>query len=136
MKSFCPLLLGVAAIATSATSCGAQERAVTAPHPPIPIKFNLKEAGFVTLVIEDAGGKRVRNLVSETPFPAGENTAWWDGLDDVGRDPEAASHAVYHIPGKLVGAGTDSVRGLFRKQKAGRERFLPTMFEKTAKWVY
>ena len=78
----------------------------------------------------------MRNLVSETPFPAGENTAWWDGLDDVGRDPEAASHAVYHIPGKLVGAGTDSVRGLFRKQKAGRERFLPTMFEKTAKWVY
>src|SRR4051812_40243592 len=71
-------------------------------HPPIPIRFTLAEQGFVTLVIEDAGGVRVRNLVSETPFPRGENTAWWDGLDDLGRDTDAAKHAVYHIPGKLV----------------------------------
>ena len=99
-----------------ATSACAQERAANVPHPPIPIKFNLKEAGFVTLVIEDARGQRVRNLISETPFPAGENTTWWDGLDDVGRDPEAASHAVYHVPGQMVAAGDYVVRGLFRKQ--------------------
>lgn len=83
-------------------------------HPPIPIHFTLREPGFVTLVIEDASGKRVRNLVSETPFPAGENTAWWDGLDDLGRDPEAAKHAVYHIPGKLIAPGSYRVRGLVR----------------------
>ena len=28
------------------------------------------------LVIEDVQNRRVRNLVSETPFPAGENTAF------------------------------------------------------------
>jgi len=112
-------LLGASSIACVQAQGTQVQPASTAPHPPIPIKFSLKEAGFVTLVIEDADGKRVRNLVSETPFPSGDNTAWWDGLDDVGRDPEAASHAVYHIPGKLVRAGTYSVRGLFRnKQKA------------------
>jgi hypothetical protein len=83
-------------------------------HPPIPVRFALAEPGFVTLVVEDAAGMRVRNLVSETPFPKGENVAWWDGLDDLGRDTDAARHAVYHVPGKLVAAGTYRVRGLVR----------------------
>ena len=74
-------------------------------HPPIPVRFTLPEAGLVTLVIEDATGKRVRNLVGETPFPAGDNVAWWDGMDDLGRDAEAARHGVYHIPAQLVRAG-------------------------------
>lgn len=85
-------------------------------HPPIPITFTLKEPGVVTLVIDDADGKRVRNLVSETPFPAGENTAWWDGLDDLGRDRDAAAHAIYHIPGQFVKPGSYKVHGLTRKE--------------------
>jgi hypothetical protein len=85
-------------------------------HPPIPIRFTLAEPGFVTLVIEDAAGNRVRNLVSETEFSRGENTVWWDALDDLGRDTDAAKHAVYHIPGKLVLAGNYRVRGLVRPQ--------------------
>ncbi len=84
----------------------------TEAKPPIPIVFSLKEPGFVTLVIEGADGKRVRNLVSETAFPAGVNTIGWDGLDDLGRDPDAASHALFHIPGKPVMPGTYTVRGL------------------------
>jgi hypothetical protein len=83
--------------------------------PPIPITFTLPEAGLVTLVIEDTKSKRVRNLVSETPFPAGENTAWWDGSDDLLRDPQAARHGVYHIPTRFVEPGTYTVRGLWRK---------------------
>ncbi len=70
---------------------------------------------MVTLVIEDMENKRVRNLVSETPFPAGENTAWWDGSDDLLRDPEAARHGLYHIPTRLVEPGTYKVRGLWHK---------------------
>ena len=84
-------------------------------HPPIPIKFTLKEPGYVTLVLDDPSGKRVRNLVSETPFPAGENTAWWDGMDDLLRDKEAAAHGIYHIPSQFVQPGTYKVRGLTRK---------------------
>lgn len=90
-------------------------RATTeAPHPPIPVRFSLREAGTVTLVIEDAHGQRVRNLVSETPFPAGDNVVWWDGLDDLGRDSEAAGHGLYHVPGSVVAPGTYTVRGLVR----------------------
>lgn len=86
--------------------------ALTATQPAIPITFELKEPGHVTLVIEGADGKRVRNLISETSFPAGKHTVAWDGLDDLGRDPEAAKHSVFHIPGKLVAPGDYTVRGL------------------------
>jgi hypothetical protein len=89
--------------------------AVDDSHPPIAIKFTLKEPGFVTLVLDDENGKRVRNLISETPFPAGENTAWWDGTDDLLRDPEAARHGIYHIPSQFVQPGAYRVRGLYRK---------------------
>lgn len=108
-------LLALAPLGADAIDKLALKGAETA-HPPIPVKFTLKEPGLVTLVIEDADGKRVRNLVSETPFPAGENTAWWDGTDDVGRDREAAKYAIYHIPGQFVKPGTYGVRGLVRKE--------------------
>jgi hypothetical protein len=84
--------------------------------PPIPVKFSLPAPGLVTLVIEDANGQRVRNLVSEMPFRAGENTAWWDGSDDLLRDPQAAGHGVYHIPTRPVGPGTYKVRGLWHQR--------------------
>jgi hypothetical protein len=84
-------------------------------HPPIAIHFTLPEPGLVTLVIDDEQGQRVRNLISETPFPGGENVAWWDGLDDRQRDPEAARHGVYHIPERFVEPGRYRVRGLWRK---------------------
>lgn len=83
-------------------------------HPPIPIRFHLDQPGLVTLVIEDAAGNRIRNLCSETRFPAGEQTAWWDGLDDHDRDYEAAEHHIYRIPGTLVAPAAYHVRGLVR----------------------
>ncbi len=91
--------------------------------PPIPVKFTLPEAGLVTLVIEDMTNHRVRNLVSETPFPAGENTAWWDGSDDLLRDAEAARHGVYHIPARPVAPGTYQVRGLWHQPLKLRYEF-------------
>lgn len=92
-------------------------------HPPIPVTFKLKEPGFVTLVIDDESGKRVRNLVSDTPFPAGKNIAWWDGMDDLGRDPEAARHGVYHVPGQSVKPGKYTIRGLFHGDISLRYEF-------------
>ncbi len=84
-------------------------------HPPIPVRFKLPEEGFVTLVIEGTDGKRIRNLIAETKFPAGENTVWWDGTDDLLRDVEAARHGLYHIPEQFVAPGGYRVRGLWRK---------------------
>lgn len=78
----------------------------------IDINFTLKEAGYVTMVVENTKGVRVRNLISETWFPAGKNTVNWDGMDDLGRDVDAAKHGEYHVPGKLVEAGQYRVRGL------------------------
>lgn len=91
--------------------------------PPIAVKFTLPEAGLVTLVVEDMQNQRVRNLVSETPFPAGANVAWWDGSDDLLRDPEAAKHGLYHIPTRLVAPGQFQVRGLWRKPVELRYEF-------------
>jgi len=87
----------------------------TAARGPIPIRFTLPEDGEVTLVIEDAAGKRVRNLVSQTPFPKGDNVVWWDGTDDLARDHEAAEHGIYLIPPELVAPGTYTVRGLWHR---------------------
>lgn len=80
----------------------------------IPVQFTLKQPGYVTLVIENSDGTRVRNLISETYFPAGNNTVQWDGLDDLGRDADGAKHGVYNVPGKMVSPGQYKVRGLIR----------------------
>jgi len=88
----------------------------TFAHAPVPVRFHLPEDGFVTLVIEDETGRRVRNLVSETPFPAGDNVVWWDATDDLGRDVEAAKHGLYNIPAQLVSPGRYTARGLWRKE--------------------
>lgn len=80
----------------------------------IPVQFTLKQPGYVTLVVENSDGTRVRNLISETYFPAGSNTVQWDGLDDLGRDADGAKHGVYNVPGKIVAPGQYKVRGLVR----------------------
>jgi hypothetical protein len=82
----------------------------------IPVKFTIPEEGYVTLVIEDKNGKRVRNLVSEAHFQKGDNIAWWDGADDLGRDMQAANHGIYRIPAQFVEPGQYHVRGLWRKE--------------------
>jgi len=108
-------VMAVAPIAGDATLASLVLPKQRETPPPVPIRFTLPEAGVVTLVIEDAQHNRVRNLVSETPFPAGDNIAWWDGSDDLLRDPEAARHGVYQIPKRLVEPGTYTVRGLWHK---------------------
>ncbi len=97
--------------------------ASSAPTPPIAVKFNLKTPGYVTLVIEKPDGFRVRNLVSETLFPAGENTVWWDGTDDLGRDVDAVMHGVYKIPERFVEPGDYRVRGLVHDELKPRYEF-------------
>lgn len=117
-----------AAQAIDAASAASAEQIANAPlqgHPPIPIHFKLSQPGYVTLVIEKPDGTRVRNLVSETQFPAGENTAWWDGLDDLGRDADAATHGQYGVPGRLVAPGTYRVRGLVRPALRALYEFSP-----------
>ncbi len=80
--------------------------------PPIAIPFSLPAGGFVTLVIEDGAGRRVRNLISEVPFAAGAHTVYWDGADESGGFHEEAD-GVWRSQGALVDPGDYHVRGLF-----------------------
>ena len=111
-------LLGDEELASPGLARGDEEE-----HAPIAVRFHLEKAGFVTLVIEDEAGMRVRNLISETPYPAGDNVAWWDGTDDLGRDEDAARHGVYHIPARFVEPGKYRVRGLVRDEIVPRYEF-------------
>jgi len=80
---------------------------------PIPISFTLDKPGVVTLVIDDADGNRVRNLISETPFAAGQHVVEWDGRDD--HEPKQVSQQpVFTFQGNPIGPGRYTVRGIVR----------------------
>ena len=101
--------------ASASQVLGPLRAAPQAAQPPIPIRFSVPEDGLVTLVIEDAQGRRVRNLISETPFKKGARVVGWDGTDDTERDREAARHGVFHIPSRFVAPGQYTVRGLWHR---------------------
>jgi FlgD Ig-like domain len=48
-------------------------------------RYSLPSDGFVTLVIDDTHGRRIRNLVGAAPRKAGANVELWDGTDDQGQ---------------------------------------------------
>ena len=91
----------------------AGEEAPAGHLPTIPIKFTLDKPGVVTLVIDDAQGNRVRNLISETPFEAGEHVVQWDGCDDH-KPTQVSQQPVFRFEGEPVTPGTYTVRGIVR----------------------
>ncbi|MBN1510579.1 MAG: hypothetical protein JXB13_01060 [Phycisphaerae bacterium] len=74
----------------------------------MPIEYELPADGYATLVVEQADGTRVRNLISDYPRRQGKNTDYWDGADDEGR---------------LVSPGEYRVRGLFHGDLDVRYQF-------------
>jgi hypothetical protein len=118
MKSIiglCALLGGVLSTLPIAGCIAAPSTPAAETQPPISIQFTTPEAGYVTLVIEDAEGHRVRNLISETPFEAGAHTVYWDGQDEGARVAVPRTAGIYTVQRSLVKAGEYRVRGLFRK---------------------
>lgn len=74
----------------------------------IAISYPLPEAGAagreVTIAIDDAQGKRVRNLFGQYPRTGPQATDWWDGLDDAGKPVEPGRYTaivIDHAPIKL-----------------------------------
>lgn len=89
----------------------------------IPVTFSLERPGEVTLVVDDATGKRVRNLISSKWFEAGKHTVMWDGLDESIIEPVGVMirgkeikgfGGINNVKGKPVGPGVYQVRGLVR----------------------
>jgi len=83
---------------------GADNKPATAAGA-IPITFALEKPAYVTLVIEDGKGQRVRNLLAETFLPAGKNSVFWDGYDEGARDVKGGlerrrvTPGAYHLRG-------------------------------------
>jgi hypothetical protein len=98
--SFCLAVVGFLANARE------EQPESKAPSLGVPIHLRLEKPSRVTLVIDDERGNRVRNLVAETVFPAGDHTIYWDGYDDgeQGEKGELTRHR--------VAPGTYAVRGL------------------------
>jgi hypothetical protein len=65
----------------------------------VPIHFHAQKPGFVTLVLEDKDGNRVKNLVFDRPVQQGDNTIFWDGSTLTG----------------IASPGSYSVRGIFHE---------------------
>ena len=87
--------------------------ATEAARPAIPVRFTLDKPGVVTLVVDDAQGNRVRNLIAETPFAAGEHVVEWDGLDD--HVPvQVDAQPVFRFEGEPAVPGRYVIRGLVR----------------------
>lgn len=66
---------------------------------PIPVNYDLPADARVTLAIDDASGKRVRNLIASSPRLKGAVSEKWDGLDDNGKPVppgEYTFNALYH----------------------------------------
>ncbi|MEI6786939.1 MAG: hypothetical protein WCL49_00515 [bacterium] len=58
---------------------------VVRPPSGIAIPYELKEAGEVTMVITDAGGRPIRNLMARRQRDAGANREFWDLKDTGGK---------------------------------------------------
>ena len=113
------MLLGLAALVGLAVMAHAAEEA---PEPPIPVTFEIAKPGYVTLVIEDAEGNRVRNLIAGEKYDAGKHTVHWDGMDEsLGVRPD--TDGVYRPTGRTVAPGTYRVRGLVRDELTLRYEF-------------
>ncbi|MBD3265972.1 hypothetical protein GF373_04825 [bacterium] len=85
----------------------------------IPVTFKIEQPGYVTLVIENAEGKRIRNLIQDTWFEAGTHTIYWDGYDQgehwvhPPKEPGSNKKAqLYNIHRERVESGTYYLRGL------------------------
>ena len=65
----------------------------------IPISFKSDGEGYVTLVIEDESGSRIKNLVFDYPVNSGDNVVYWDGSTLTG----------------VAAPGNYKVRGFFHK---------------------
>ncbi|MGI5868575.1 MAG: FlgD immunoglobulin-like domain containing protein [Kiritimatiellia bacterium] len=84
MKRLLVVVLALPLLAAAATA--------VAESPPVHIRYELPRDGSVTLVIDNARGERVRNLVGGAWRQAGAQEDVWDGRDDRGNPAPAGDY--------------------------------------------
>ena len=81
---------------------------------PLTVRYTMPYAGKVALAINDAQGRRVRNLIADVERAAGEQAEPWDGLDEEGKLVPPGTYTVKgiaHQPLHLAYRGTVNVSG-------------------------
>jgi len=53
-------------------------------NPPLALPYSLEHAGIFTMVVDDASGIRMRNIVARAARDAGRHTEYWDLKDEKG----------------------------------------------------
>jgi hypothetical protein len=84
--------------------------------------FDLERDGFVTVVVEDTAGLRVRNLISEVPLDSGEHVVIWDVTTDSVLVDDSLKGVAPERSAPLV-KGTYRLRGLIRDRVDLRYQF-------------
>jgi hypothetical protein len=82
--------------------------------PPLAVRYTMPYAGKVALAINDANGRRVRNLIADVERSVGEQSEPWDGCDDAGNPVPPGAYSVKgiaHQPLHLAYRGTVNVSG-------------------------
>lgn len=90
------------------------------------VVLNMPEAGHATVSINDAAGKRVRNLIADLPLEAGEHKLEWDGRDDAG---ELVQPGDYRWVGLRRGEMHAVYRGAFQPGSP------PWVYGETGGWI-
>ncbi len=73
------------------------ERAAADRKQRILLDVKLDKPGKITLVLEDAKGNRIRNLVSGISYPAGTHKIEWDGRDESGNRVAPGRYKVHTL---------------------------------------
>ncbi len=82
--------------------------------PPLEVRYSMPYDGTVALAIDNADGRRVRNLIADVERAAGEQAEPWDGLDEAGNLVQPGIYtvkAIAHQPLHLTYRGTVNVSG-------------------------
>ena len=74
--------------------------------------FSLEAPRYVSVVVEDNDGHRVRNLIQNTFFSSGEHTIYWDGYDVGVPTDQNQSAGNYSIERSLVEPGSYRAKAL------------------------
>ncbi|MEI6786935.1 MAG: FlgD immunoglobulin-like domain containing protein [bacterium] len=96
------------------------------PTPGVPITYNAPRDGRVTIAINDASGRRVRNLIADVPVTKGTHQVTWDGLNDKGHILPPGSY-------KWVGLARGDLHAIYRGRFAHGTP--PWYFGNTGGWL-
>ena len=81
------LISGISLLGTLQGGALAPDNEGTGLQIGIPIHFKAEKPGFITLVVEDNDGNRLKNLIFDHPVQIGDNVIYWDGSSLTGIAP-------------------------------------------------